>query len=158
MEAFRRKVAASGSGGRVAGRVAIVTGAAQGVGEWIATDLTAKGAHVVLADLNLAGATAASARLNEQYGRERTIPCGVDVTDEQSVADMVHCTVRTFGGVDLLVSNAGVLKAGSVKALDARDFSFVTDVNYVGYFLCAKRVAPVMAAQHRFSPKLTCDI
>jgi sorbitol-6-phosphate 2-dehydrogenase len=68
---------------------------------------------------------------------------------KHSVKNMVADIVRTCGGIDLFVSNAGVLKAGSVKTLSAADFRFVTEVNYTGFFLCTKHVAPVMEAMNK---------
>ncbi|MFW6292014.1 MAG: SDR family oxidoreductase, partial [Spirochaetota bacterium] len=76
----------------------------------------------------------------------------VDVSDEDSVASMVEEVVRMAGGIDLFISNAGVLKAGSVKELSKDDFDFVTRVNYGGFFLCTKHVSPVMAAQNAAAP------
>ena len=71
----------------------------------------------------------------------------MNVTDGESVARAVHLAVRRYGGLDLLVSNAGVLRAGSVKTQPEKDFDLVTAVNYKGYFLCVQKVAPVMARQ-----------
>jgi sorbitol-6-phosphate 2-dehydrogenase len=73
----------------------------------------------------------------------------VNVTDEDSVKRMVAEIVATVGGIDLFVSNAGVLKAGSVKEQELDEFKFVTDVNYIGFFLCTKHVAPVMERMNR---------
>jgi sorbitol-6-phosphate 2-dehydrogenase len=66
--------------------------------------------------------------------------------------------VRAFGGLDLLVSNAGVLRAGSVKTQSVEEFDFVTAVNYRGYFLCVKAAAPVLARQHAACPTYRSDI
>ena len=144
--------------GRAAGKIAIVTGAAQGFGLEIATDLAQEGAFVVLADLNAEGAQSAAADVNARIDDERAIGLAVNVTDLESVRACVAATVSQFGGIDLFVSNAGVLKAGSVKELAERDFDFVTNVNYKGYFLCVQAVAPVMAAQHEANPDVRSDI
>ena len=72
----------------------------------------------------------------------------INVTDDASVAEVIHQVVRRFGGLDVFISNAGVLKAGSVKTLPEKDFDFVTTVNYKGYFLCAQQAAQVLATQH----------
>ena len=133
MEAYRRKVAKGASRpGRVAGKVALVTGAAQGFGLEIAQDLAAQGAHVVLTDVNVEGAQKAAAELAGKYGQGRAIGLPINVTDSASVAEAVYQIVRSFGGLDVLVSNAGVLKAGSVKTQPAKEFEFVTAVNYKG--------------------------
>lgn len=159
VESYRRKIASTGgASGLVAGKIAIVTGAAQGFGEGIAKSLASEGACVVIADINLAGAQALADAINKQHGDGRSIAIQTDVTNEDSVSDMVSKVVREYGGIDILISNAGVLRAGSVKAMTLKDFDFVTRVNYTGYFLCVKHVSPVMAAQHRHNPSYTADI
>lgn len=148
VESYRRQIAASGGGAkRLADRVCVVTGAAQGFGLGIAEELAANGAHIVVADLNLAGAQATADGLNGRFGENRATAVAVNIAQEDSVAAMVAQVVRDFGGLDVLVANAGVLKAGSVKEMTLKDWQFVTDVNYTGYFLCVKHVAPVLAAQ-----------
>jgi sorbitol-6-phosphate 2-dehydrogenase len=82
----------------------------------------------------------------------------MNVTDGDSVAEALHQVIRSYGGFDVLVSNAGVLKAESVKTQSARDFDFVTAVNYRGYFLCVQKAAPVLALQHRARPDYWSDI
>jgi NAD(P)-dependent dehydrogenase (short-subunit alcohol dehydrogenase family) len=159
VEKYRRKIAAAKSAsGHVAGKIAVVTGAAQGFGEGIARELVKEGACVAIADINAAGAQALADALNQQYGSGRAIAVEVNVTDEESVENMIMETVRQYGGIDLFVSNAGVLRAGSVKTMSLRDFEFVTRVNYIGYFLGVKHVAPVMAAQHKHDPAYMSDI
>ena len=152
-EAYRRTVAAKAAAhGRASGLVALVTGAAQGFGLEIASDLVAQGAHVVLADLNLGLATANAVDLETRFGPGRAIAVGMNVMDEASVADGVGATVRRYGGLDLLVSNAGVLRAGSVMTQPLADFDLVTRVNYRGYFLGVRSAAPIMARQHAARP------
>jgi sorbitol-6-phosphate 2-dehydrogenase len=144
--------------GRLAGKVAFVTGAAQGFGAGITEGLAREGATVILADLNVQGAEATARRINEAVGAERCVGLGVNVTDSESVAGAVHQAVLLFGGIDLLISNAGVLRAGSVKTQPEKDFEFVTRVNYMGYFLVVKHAAPVMGVQHAADPNLWTDI
>ena len=158
-EAYRQQVhAGEAASGRVAGRIALVTGAAQGFGLAIAEDLVAQGAHVVLADLNLPLAEANAATLAERYGPGRATAVAMDVTDEASVEAGIRATVRSYGGLDLLVSNAGVLRAGSVTGQPVAEFDAVTRVNYRGYFLVVKHAAPVMARQHAANPAWWADI
>lgn len=133
----------------VAGRVAVVTGGAQGFGLEIATALADAGAFVFLADLNADGARSEADKLNASHGRTCAFAVSVNVADEESVQAMVAEVVKQCGGIDLFVSNAGVLRAGSVKELSAKDFSFVTNVNYGGFFLCTKHASQVMALQNR---------
>ncbi len=125
-------------------KVCVVTGGAQGFGEGIVRELIKQGAIVFIADLNLEGATQLAQNCNQGAGRTVAFPVAVNVAQESSVQSMIQTIVETTGGVDLFISNAGVLKAGSVKELSAEDFRFVTEVNYTGFFLCTKHVAPVM--------------
>ena len=143
---------------RLAGKIALVTGAAQGFGKGIASELVKEGAVVVIADINYQGAKSCSDELNATYGQYSTLPLQVDVTCDESVKEMIQDTVFTFGGLDLLISNAGVLVAGSISQMTKEDFDFVTSVNYTGYFLCAKHAVPVMKIQHQVSPSYLSDI
>ncbi len=140
--------------GRLGGKVALVTGAAQGFGRGIAEELHRAGACVALADLNLPLAE----RVAAEMGAERAFAVKVDVTDEASVAEMVGKTVERFGGIDLFVSNAGVLKAGSLDELEKKDFEFVTAVNYTAFFTGVKYVSRIMKAQAAADPAWTGDV
>lgn len=160
VEAYRKKIAAttSNSAGRLCQKVAVITGAAQGFGLEIARGLAAEGAHVVLTDINKAGAEAAASELSEQYGSGRSIGLPINVTDSGSIRDCLQQVVRIYGGFDVFVSNAGVLKAESVKTQPEQDFDFVTAVNYKGYFLCVQQAAPILATQHLANPAYRSDI
>lgn len=144
--------------GRVEGKVAIVTGAAQGIGEGIAKDFAKERAYIIIADINKEKARRVAEEINKKYGSGRAIAVHTDVTDERSVQNMVEKTVQSYGGIDILVCNAGVVRAGSVKTMSLEDFEFVTNVNYVGYFLCVKHGAKVMAEQHKRDPTRIMDI
>jgi sorbitol-6-phosphate 2-dehydrogenase len=142
----------------VEGRVALVTGGAQGFGEEIARGLAASGALVFVADLNLAGAERLAASVNAEAGRTLALPVAVNVSDETSVAAMFAFVAEEAGGIDLVVSNAGVLKAASVLEQDLAAFKFVTDVNYTGFFLVAKHAGLLFRAQSRTAPSWSADI
>ena len=158
-EAYRKQIAAGdGQPGRVEGRVALVTGAAQGFGLAIAEGLVAQGAHVVLADLNSGLAEQNAARLAERFGPGTATAVAMNVMDEDSVADGIHAALRRYGGLDILVSNAGVLRAGGVTTQPLADFDLVTRVNYRGYYLCVRFAAPVMSLQHAARPAWMSDI
>jgi len=144
--------------GRLAGKIAIVTGGAQGFGKGIAESMAAEGAYITVADLNLEGATACARELNEKFGENTAIAVQVDVSDEPSVENMVQETVLSFGGLDILVSNAGILIAGSLSELSKDNFELVTKVNYTGYFLCAKYASEPMKVQHKYAPGYFMDI
>lgn len=159
VESYRKNAAAlQGARGRFAGKVALVTGAAQGFGLGIAQGLAREGGTVVLADLQAEQAAAEAAAIEAEHGTGRAWSVAVDVTDEDSVKDAVARVVEHYGGIDLFVSNAGVLRAGSVTEQPVADFDFVTQVNYRGYFLGVRAVAPVLAAQHAARPDYLGDI
>lgn len=141
------KIPCAGNCGVLDGKVAVVTGGAQGFGFGISEALAAAGAEVVIADMNFEGAKAAAAKLaGNGHGA-----VAVNISDEESVAEMVREVAFDYGGIDLFVANAGVLRAGSVKTLTKKDWDFVTNVNYSGYFLCVKHVASLMAEQNALS-------
>lgn len=128
------------------GKSAVVTGAGQGLGEAIARRLAAEGANIVVADINMETAQAVAKDIEAKSG-VRTIAIKADVTDEGQVAEMVKTTVKTFGKLDILVSNAGILKAGEAVEFATADWRKVIDVNLVGYFICAREAAKVMIPQ-----------
>ena len=160
LEVYRKQVAvaSAAAAGRLQGKVAIVTGAAQGFGLEIAQSLAAEGAHVALTDINEQGAVRAADDLCEKHGLGRAIGLPINVTDGGAIAECIDQVVRTYGGFDLLISNAGVLKADSVKTQAEKDFNFVTDVNYKGYFLCVQKAAPILAVQHKVNPAYMSDV
>ena len=147
VESYRRSVNAAGRASRLQNRVCVVTGGAQGFGLGIARHLAQEGGTLVLADMNYQGAQEAAEQLNRDYGKNRAFAVAVNVADEESVQKMVADVVREVGGIDLFVNNAGVVRSGSVMELSLKDFSFVTNINYLGYFLCCKHAARVMARQ-----------
>jgi sorbitol-6-phosphate 2-dehydrogenase len=125
------------------GQVAVVTGAGQGLGEAIAYRLLREGAKVVFADVNFNRLTLVLEKYDLAFQNSIHI-AQVDVTDEQSVQHLMETTFSTFGKIDLLVSNAGILIAGETPTFDASDWRKVIEVNLVGYFLCAKHVSKYM--------------
>ncbi|MCA0253411.1 MAG: SDR family oxidoreductase [Actinobacteria bacterium] len=157
-EAYRKAIAASSNSGRLDGKVVMITGAAQGFGLGIAQELITQGASLVLADLNLDGARREAAAMCEQYGAGRAAAVRIDVSDEHSCLAAVAEAVGVYGGIDVFVSNAGVLRAESVFTQPVADFDLVTNVNYRGYFLTVRAVAPVLAAQHAVRPGEWFDI
>ncbi|MGB4586254.1 MAG: SDR family NAD(P)-dependent oxidoreductase [Rectinemataceae bacterium] len=156
-----QKAAASSALGRasvVAGKIALVTGGAQGFGAEIVRGLAASGAFVYIADLNIAGAVSLAEELNAAAKSAIASPIAVNVTEEASVAAMFEAIAATTGGLDLIVSNAGVLKASSVLDQDEKSFRFVTDVNYTGFFFMAKHGGRLMRRQWRTAPGWMTDI
>ena len=139
--------------GRLAGKITIVTGAAQGFGKGIAEELYKEGATIIIADMNQSLAESVAKEMGE---RACAIP--VNVSDEQSVADLVAKTVELYGGLDIMVANAGVVRSGPIATFEKKDFDFVTAINYTGLYLCAKYAAIIMQAQHEADPEATFDI
>ena len=139
--------------GRLAGKITIVTGAAQGFGKGIAEELYKEGSTIVIADMNLPLAQ----QVAEELG-ERATAIGVNVSDEESVAALVAETVEKFGGLDIMLANAGVVRAGGLATFEKKDMDFVTSINYTGLFLCAKYAAIIMEAEHEAAPEKLFDI
>lgn len=152
------RVAYPRASGAMAGRIVVVTGAAQGFGFGIAEGMARLGAHVVVADLNGPAARDAASRIGEEFPASRVLPVTMDVADLESTTVAIESVVRALGGVDVYVSNAGVVRAGGVVEQQLSDFDAVTQVNYRGYFIGVKAVTPVMAAQHAANPGIWCDI
>lgn len=137
----------------ISGRVAVVTGGAQGFGAEIAKGLVDQGCFVYIADLNGEGAKAKCEELGPN-----THPITVNVGDEESVAAMADEIARVTGGLDLLVSNAGIVRAGSVLEQELSAFKLSTDINYVAFFLVTKHVGQLLAKQHLTAPAWLTDI
>jgi NAD(P)-dependent dehydrogenase (short-subunit alcohol dehydrogenase family) len=116
--------------GRFDGRVALVTGAARGLGREIAAAFAREGAAVVAADLTADGDPAAG-----------VVPVACDVTDADQVAAAMALATERFGPVDVLVNNAGISTVSPVAQLSERDFDRVVDVNLKGAFLCSRAFA-----------------
>ncbi len=143
---------------RLEGKIAIVTGSAQGFGKGIAESMAREGAYVVVADMNADGAKATADELCKTFGDGVAISVGANVTDEESVQAMVEACVAEFGGLDVLVNNAGIVRAGSLEEMTKSNFELVSSVNYTAYFLCAKYASAVMKLQRAVCPDYLSDI
>jgi 2-deoxy-D-gluconate 3-dehydrogenase len=132
----------------LAGRTAIVTGGAMGIGLGIARRLHEAGASVVVADLD---ETAARRTANELLAirADSALAVHCDVADEESVQRLAQAAEDRFGGIDILVNNAGIYPMASLAELDAPTFRRVIEVNLVGLFLCTKAIAARMIARGR---------
>jgi 3-oxoacyl-[acyl-carrier protein] reductase len=128
------------------GRIAVVTGAARGIGRAIAETLAGRGADLVIADLNFEQAETTAHELAESSGR-RTLPVRVNVADSASAKDMVDQAVDHFGRVDILVNNAGVTRDTLLMRMDEADWDFVLNINLKGAFNCSKAVIRPMMKQ-----------
>ncbi|GAA2467630.1 bifunctional aldolase/short-chain dehydrogenase [Terrabacter carboxydivorans] len=128
----------------LATRIALVTGAASGIGRAIATKLASEGACVVVADLDLARAEAAAAEIG---GRDVAIGLQADVSDEAQVQAMVDAAVLAFGGLDLVVNNAGLSLSKSLLETTVADWDLQHDVMAKGSFLVSRAAAKVLIEQ-----------
>jgi NAD(P)-dependent dehydrogenase (short-subunit alcohol dehydrogenase family) len=145
-------------GGRVQNKIFVVTGGAQGFGKGIVEELVDEGAYIVIADNNAEKGKKTADEINAEKGRKHVAFVQTDVTNAISVKNMVQTAVTEFGGLDVLISNAGVLKAGSLAEMNEKTFDFVTDVNYKGFFLCSKYCSGVMKTQHSYNGNMFMDI
>ncbi|MBO4251947.1 MAG: sorbitol-6-phosphate dehydrogenase [Clostridia bacterium] len=127
------------------GKVAVVTGASQGLGEALAIRLDAEGCKVAVCDFNIEGAKAVAAKLKD------AIAIPVDVTNYEQCENMAKTVLDKWGKVDILVSNAGILKSGDIYNLTPQAFAQVTAVNLNGYFNVVKAFAPAMLAAKKGS-------
>lgn len=146
--------APAGGARPLVGRVAIVTGGAQGLGAAICERLLREGCHVLVADLNLEQAQATAEMLAEMLDQaadadQNVAAHAVDITDEAQVQDLFRTAQAKWGAVDILVANAGIVIAGAIEEFDAAQWRKVIEVNLTGYFLCAKQAAAIMKAQRR---------
>ena len=128
--------------GRVAGKVALISGAATGIGESIATLLTAEGARVVVADIDEPRGAAVGATIREAGGEALFV--SLDVTEEASWQTAVAAAESEFGRLDILVNNAGIAIIESVDKMSLEDWRAVMAVNVDGVFLGTKHAVPAM--------------
>lgn len=128
----------------LARRIALVTGGGSGIGKATATRLVAEGACVVIADLNLENAQQVAEELG---GPDRAVALSADVSDEQAVIDAVAEAVLAFGGLDLIVNNAGLSLSKPLLETTAKDWDLQHDVMARGSFLVSRETARVMIAQ-----------
>jgi len=128
---------------RLKGQVAIITGAAQGLGEALAQRLSKEGARVVVADINYEAALQTASSLSD------AIAIKVDVTDYDECQTLAQKALEIYGKIDLLVCNAAILIAKGIEEFSSQQWKKVIDVNLVGYFNCAKAVVPAMIEQEQ---------
>jgi NAD(P)-dependent dehydrogenase (short-subunit alcohol dehydrogenase family) len=130
---------------RIDDKVAIITGAAQGIGRQIALALAHSGAEIVVVDLTKERGKPVVEEISEIGTRALTVGC--DVTDEQQVADLVDVAVNYFGRIDILVNNAGWQYVAAVEESTLSQWEKTMAVNLRGPFLCSREVIPIMRKQ-----------
>lgn len=159
VENYRRKVARGpDQGNRLKNKIAVITGGAQGFGAGIAEAMFGMQVNVAVADINEEAGIKLIAELNGDGKANKAIFIKTDVADPVSVKNLVEMVVKEFGGLDILISNAGVLKAGGLDEMAPDEFTKTTNINYNGYFYCAKYASEVMRLQNSEKPEYFSDI
>ncbi len=128
--------------GRLKGRVAIITGAARGIGRSAAFKMIEEGAPVVLVDILSKELTLLADELNASGGM--ALGLTIDISDKNAVQKMVEQAAGQFGTVDILVNNAGLGSSAPLEAAKEEDWDAVVKVNLKGSFFCAQAVVPIM--------------
>jgi len=131
----------------LARRIALITGGGSGIGRAVAKRLAAEGAHVVVGDLDEAGAKKTADEVTAAVGGGRAIGMRMDVTSEASVRAAFEATVLTYGGLDILVSNAGVAHSAPVDRMALADWERSFAVNATGHFLVAREAMRILIPQ-----------
>jgi NAD(P)-dependent dehydrogenase (short-subunit alcohol dehydrogenase family) len=130
---------------RLKERIAIVTGAGQGIGRALAMGLAREGAKIVIAEINAKNAMAVKKEIEAGGGSAVALP--TDVSDESSVQAMVADSLRQFGSIDILINNAGIFPVSPVEDMREEDWDRVIGTNLIGAFLCSRAVAPTFLRQ-----------
>ena len=130
---------------RFEGKVALVTGAARGIGKAIAHTLAREGAKVVVTDVDLEGAQRVAQEIKGLGGKAQAIQA--DVSQRQAVQKLVSEAVSLFGKIDILVNNAGIIRRGTFLDHEPEEWDKVLGVNLGGTFNCAKEIVPLMIKQ-----------
>ncbi|HEX8152970.1 MAG TPA: bifunctional rhamnulose-1-phosphate aldolase/short-chain dehydrogenase [Thermoanaerobaculia bacterium] len=131
----------------LAGKVALITGAASGIGRACAERFAEEGAHVVVTDVDVDLAEEVAKTIVEKHGLRRALALRLDVSDEANVDAAFDRAIREYGGVDIVVSNAGISSFGSLDALPASEWDRAFAVNARGHFLVSRGALRAMKAQ-----------
>ena len=126
---------------QLAGKIAVVTGVSQGLGEALARRLVKEGCQVIACDINFEGVSQVCEQL------ENAAPFHLDITDYSQCEAVAKAIKDRYGHIDILVANAGILISGDIDTLSTISFRKVIDVNLIGYFNTVKAFAPMMLAQ-----------
>lgn len=127
------------------GKIALVTGAAQGIGRDISLGLAADGADVAICDVNLEAAQKTSSEISGRGGKSLAVKA--NVASSADVAVMIDQVVETFGRIDILVNNAGITRDGLILRMKDEDWDLVLSINLKGAFLCTKAALKHMTKQ-----------
>jgi len=129
------------------GQVVVVTGGAGAIGVGVAEACAEAGAQVVLADLAEDQAERAASQLEQKYGEGRALGLAMDITRETSIRDGFDRICREFGGVDVVVANAGIAHVAPIEELSVKDVQRVNEVNYIGVLLTIREAAGIFRSQ-----------
>jgi 3-oxoacyl-[acyl-carrier protein] reductase len=129
------------------GKIAVITGAARGIGKAIAEALAQRGADAVIADIQLQLAEETAKEIAAATG-QRTLALSVDVSNFESAKTLVDKAIETFGKVDILVNNAGITRDNLIMRMEESDWDKVIDINLKGAFNCCKAVVRPMMKAH----------
>jgi 3-hydroxybutyrate dehydrogenase len=123
--------------GNLTGKVALITGSASGIGKRMAEVFAEHGANVIIADLNLGAAKAVALEIEQNY-KQKTLAVTMDVTNESQVNSGVEDVVKTFGKIDILVSNAGIQTISPIVEFEFEKWKRLLDIHVNGAFLTSK--------------------
>jgi 3-oxoacyl-[acyl-carrier protein] reductase len=126
-------------------RVAIVTGAARGIGKAVAWIFVREGSRVALVDVEKTGLETLQKQIGKNRGQALAVPC--DVSKASEVKQMVYQVQKTFGRIDILVNNAGIIRRGTIETVTEEDWDRVMEINLKGPFNCSKAVVEIMKRQ-----------
>lgn len=128
-------------------QIAFITGAAGGIGSATSYRLAAEGAHLVLADINYQGAKEVAEEINKKYGKNRAIAVHLDVTKEEDVKQAIKESILFYGGLDIVVNNAGLASSSPIEDTTLEQWNMNIDVLLTGYFLVARETFKVLKSQ-----------
>ncbi len=130
-----------------AGKIVLITGAASGIGRATAYRLAADGAHIVVSDINQAGGEETAAQINKKYGFKGAVFVQTDVTSEDAVIDSFKQAVLAYGGVDIVVNNAGIAGGAIIEETTLAMWQKNIDILATGYFLVARETFKLLKQQ-----------
>lgn len=134
---------------RLKDRVAIVTGGGRGIGEATCQRFVEEGAKVIVADIDFDVATEVANEINSNVDQAAAVPFRLNVTDRDSVAEMVETTLERFGRIDALINNAGTIRDSQLLKMSEENFDLVININLKGVFNCTQLVVPTMVEQRK---------
>ena len=127
------------------GKIALITGGAQGIGRFISEELAGQGAHVVLGDINQEGAEKTAAEIKDSGGKASAV--GIDVSNAKDVQGVFDSILKEYKPVDIVVNNAGITRDGLLVRMKEVDWDLVLNINLKGSFLCSQQAAKQMMKQ-----------